>query len=75
MWTYSFVRRIAVSAIAAAATAMSGLGQAQDLGDALLEEIIVTATKRAGGIEAQQAAVARVLHHCYQRELYVHQWR
>jgi len=36
----------------------SGIGQAQDIGDALLEEITVTATKRAGGIAAQDAAVA-----------------
>lgn len=36
----------------------AGTVMAQDLGEALLEEIIVTATKRAGGIEAQSAAVA-----------------
>lgn len=36
----------------------AGSAMAQDLGEALLEEIIVTATKRAGGVEAQNAAVA-----------------
>ncbi len=51
-------RRFTVSFVALAGLVASGLGQAQDLGDVLLEEIIVTATKRAGGIEAQQAAVA-----------------
>jgi len=35
-----------------------GTVKAQDLGETLLEEIIVTATKRAGGVEAQRAAVA-----------------
>lgn len=38
--------------------AASGLVQAQGLGEQLLEEIIVTATKRAGGIELQDAPVA-----------------
>ncbi len=44
----------------AALAAMLPLGAAygQDLGEAIFEEIIVTATKRAGGIEAQEAAVA-----------------
>ncbi len=46
--------------IAAALLLLTGAGAsyAQDLGQALLEEIIVTATKRAGGIEVQDAAVA-----------------
>lgn len=44
--------------IALAAMAFSGIGQAQDLGERLLEEIIVTATKRAGGTEIQSAAIA-----------------
>ncbi len=51
-------RRIAVACAALTGIMMGGLTQAQDLGDVLLEEIIVTATKRAGGVEAQQAAVA-----------------
>ena len=46
-------------AVLAAAVIATGMPvQAQDLGEVILEEIIVTATKRAGGIEAQQAAVA-----------------
>lgn len=51
-------RRVTLIATTLAAMALSGIGQAQDLGAALLEEIIVTATKRAGGIEAQDAAIA-----------------
>ncbi|MDH3441569.1 MAG: TonB-dependent receptor plug domain-containing protein, partial [Gammaproteobacteria bacterium] len=48
-----------ICAAAALATLIpAGATLAQDLGEALLEEIIVTATKRAGGIEAQSAAVA-----------------
>ena len=42
--------RRAAAALATAALAMTGTAGAQDLGDVLLEEIIVTATKRAGGI-------------------------
>ena len=38
--------------------ATSGVVQAQTAGSAFLEEIIVTATKRAGGISVQDAAVA-----------------
>jgi len=54
---------VSMRRIAATAAAVSGclIGQgagAQSLSDVLLEEIIVTATKRAGGEEAQQAAVA-----------------
>ncbi len=47
-------------AIAGAALvfAVPGLAQAQNrAADAFLEEIIVTATKRAGGIDVQDAAV------------------
>jgi iron complex outermembrane receptor protein len=58
MQTLSTTRRVALSAIAFAGLMVSGVGQTQDLGDTLLEEIIVTATKRVGGVEAQQAAVA-----------------
>jgi iron complex outermembrane receptor protein len=58
MQTSSGIRRFAVSVAATAGIALGGAVQAQDLGQTLLEEIIVTATKRAGGIEAQQAAVA-----------------
>lgn len=38
--------------------ALAGTASAQSARDALLEEIIVSATKRAGGIDVQQAAVA-----------------
>jgi iron complex outermembrane receptor protein len=38
--------------------AISGVAQAQSSGDALIEEIMVTATKRAGGISVQDAGVA-----------------
>jgi len=41
-----------------ATTIASGDVHAQSLGDSLLEEIVVTATKRAGGIDAQDAPVA-----------------
>src|SRR5210317_1250046 len=58
MQTLSTTRRVALSAIAFAGLMVSGVGQTQDLGDTLLEEIIVKATKRVGGVEAQQAAVA-----------------
>ena len=44
--------------LAFAGMAAFGLVQAQDISDSLLEEIIVTATKRAGGVEAQQVPVA-----------------
>jgi iron complex outermembrane receptor protein len=57
MQIHSTIRRLAMS-VALAGLGVGGFVQAQGLGDALLEEIIVTATKRAGGIEAQQAAVA-----------------
>jgi iron complex outermembrane receptor protein len=58
MQTSSTFRRIAVSFFAMAGIVASGFGQAQELGDLMLEEIIVTATKRAGGVDVQQAAVA-----------------
>lgn len=54
---FSF-RRKAIAMAAFTGIAASGLVQAQGLGDQLLEEIIVTATKRAGGIELQDAPVA-----------------
>lgn len=44
--------------VAAAMLSLCGVVAAQDLSDVVLEEIIVTATKRAGGVEAQQAPVA-----------------
>jgi len=58
MQTSSTFRRVAVSFVAMAGIVASGFGQAQELGDVLLEEIIVTATKRAGGVDVQNAAVA-----------------
>jgi iron complex outermembrane receptor protein len=58
MQTRSGFGQLALSAIALTGLTLGTAAQAQDLGDVLLEEIIVTATKRAGGIEAQQAAVA-----------------
>ena len=50
--------RRTLALLAAAGIAVSGAARAQDLGDAILEEIIVTGTKRAGGVEVQQAPVA-----------------
>lgn len=50
--------RHTLALLATAGMAVSGAVQAQDLGDAILEEIIVTGTKRAGGVEVQQAPVA-----------------
>jgi len=50
--------RIAISFAAIVGFAFGGSVAAEDLGDRLLEEIIVTATKRAGGVSAQQAPVA-----------------
>lgn len=44
--------------IACASFVFGSAASAQDLADVLLEEIIVTATKRAGGIDVQRAAVA-----------------
>jgi len=58
MHTQNQHRHGALTVVALASMAFSGIGQAQDLGEALLEEIIVTATKRVGGIAAQDAAVA-----------------
>jgi iron complex outermembrane receptor protein len=58
MQTPTQFKRGTLAATALVALTLSGISQAQDLGDALLEEITVTATKRAGGIAAQDAAVA-----------------
>lgn len=58
MQTSTGIRRLAFSFVALGGIAMSGAVLAQDLGETLLEEIVVTATKRAGGVEVQQAAVA-----------------
>ena len=57
MQTPAINRRVTAS-FAALGLIFSGLVQAQDLGEVLLEEIVVTATKRAGGVDVQQAAVA-----------------
>ena len=54
-------RPLAIGLLATGALTLFGGPQsaiAQSARDALLEEIIVTATKRAGGIDVQQAAVA-----------------
>lgn len=51
------MRRV-LTAVALSAMAFSGIGQAQDLAESILEEITVTATKRAGGIGMQDAPVA-----------------
>ena len=58
MQTPATIRRVTAACTVALGLVMSGLVLAQDLGEVLLEEIVVTATKRAGGVEAQQAAVA-----------------
>lgn len=52
------VRQCTLALLATAGIAAGAAVQAQDLGDAILEEIIVTGTKRAGGVEIQQAPVA-----------------
>ena len=52
------LRRAALIAVALVPISFSSVSQAQDLADAMLEEITVTATKRAGGIAIQDAAVA-----------------
>ena len=44
--------------VAITALGLSGIAQAQSASDAFLEEIIVTATKRTGGISVQDAGVA-----------------
>ena len=52
-------RRASVRVVAAAiASAVAAPALAQNVGDAFLEEIIVTATKRPGGIDVQDAPVA-----------------
>jgi iron complex outermembrane recepter protein len=50
--------RTAAIAAAVSILAPAGAAQAQRAADAFLEEIIVTATKRAGGIDVQDAPVA-----------------
>jgi iron complex outermembrane receptor protein len=60
------IRRGTFVLAAITSLAIGNVGQAQDLGEALLEEIIVTATKRAGGIEAQSAAVAVTVYNANQ---------
>ena len=50
--------RSVIGMVAVAGTALGAPAFAQDLGDAILEEIIVTGTKRAGGVEVQQAPIA-----------------
>ena len=50
--------RHSVVLVTALFVGLPGIAVAQSARDALLEEIIVTATKRAGGIDVQQAAVA-----------------
>lgn len=60
MQTSQGIRRIAIGIAACAGTMLCSMSSAQEqeLRDALLEEIVVTATKRAGGIEVQDAALA-----------------
>jgi iron complex outermembrane receptor protein len=58
MYTPKNVRQCSLTLLAMAGVAAGGAVPAQDLGDAILEEIIVTGTKRAGGVEIQQAPVA-----------------
>jgi len=58
MQIQNLFRQRAAAVVALASLAFTGLAQAQNIGDTLLEEIIVTATKRAGGIAAQSAPVA-----------------
>ena len=55
--SFNFKRGVAL-AFALSGLAVSGFAQAQSGSDALIEEIMVTATKRAGGILVQDAAVA-----------------
>lgn len=55
--SFDFKRGLAL-VVALSGLAVSGLAQAQSASDALIEEIMVTATKRAGGILVQDAAVA-----------------
>lgn len=58
MQTPVFIRRCVLFVVALASTTLGAVVQAQDLGDAILEEITVTATKRAGGVAMQDAALA-----------------
>jgi iron complex outermembrane recepter protein len=58
MQIQTLIRRGTTVVVALVSLTFTVIGQAQNLGETLLDEIIVTATKRAGGIEAQSAAVA-----------------
>ncbi|MEX2494902.1 MAG: TonB-dependent receptor [Woeseia sp.] len=58
MQTPTQARRRLVIAAVLAGLGMSMGAQAQRAADAFLEEIIVTATKRAGGVDVQDAALA-----------------
>lgn len=58
MQTPIHIRRGALIPVALASAFFSVVSQAQDLADSILEEITVTATKRAGGVQIQDAAVA-----------------
>ncbi len=58
MQTQTFFRHRAAAVVALASLVFTSLAQAQELGNVLLEEIIVTATKRAGGVAAQTAPLA-----------------
>lgn len=58
MQTPVFIRRCVLFVVALASTTLGAVVQAQDLGDTILEEITVTATKRAGGVAMQDAALA-----------------
>ena len=51
-------KRIVVALLALGGMTFGSGTQAQNIGDAIFEEIIVTATKRAGGIDVQEAPVA-----------------
>ena len=58
MQTPAYLKHTSCLFAAAATLLVGSTVHAQGLGDVLLEEIIVTATKRAGGIDVQQAPVA-----------------
>ena len=58
MQTATIIKRAALTAAALCGVAIHAAVEAQDIAEAIIEEIIVTATKRAGGVEAQSAAVA-----------------
>ncbi len=58
MQTPKYFRRCSIAVAAFTGIALSGFAQAQGLGEAIFEEIIVTATKRAGGVEVQDVPAA-----------------